>query len=77
MPVPAVRNKILPARGNYADLLAGFSSLLDGEICYAIDQDRHYQKEGLNLVAVGASKEQGALADTALQPWDVIDGGNC
>lgn len=74
MPVPSPRNKILPARGNYSDLLAGASSLLDGEICYAIDQDQYYQKEGGSLVAVGASKAQGLLADTAVQPGDPISG---
>lgn len=58
---------MLPARGNYADLAANVAALLDGEICYAIDQDQYYQKEGSVLVSVGASKAQGALADTALQ----------
>lgn len=72
MPVPSPRNKILPARGNYSDLLAGAGSLLDGEICYAIDQDQYYQKEGGSLVAVGASKAQGLLADSAVQPGDHI-----
>ncbi len=71
MPVPSPRNKILPARGLYADLLANIDSLLDGEICYALDGDQYYQKEGGVLVAVGASKAQGLLADSALQP-----GGN-
>jgi hypothetical protein len=72
MPVPANRNKILPARGNYADLNAEVAELLDGEICYAIDQDQYYQKEGSVLVAVGASKAQGSLADTAVQPGDNV-----
>jgi hypothetical protein len=53
MPVPSPRNKILPARGNHADLLANVASLLDGEMCYAIDQDQYYQKEGGVLVQVG------------------------
>jgi len=66
MAAPEKRSKILPARGSYQSLLQGLSELLDGEICYAVDQDRHYQKEGGNLVAVGASKEQGAKADAAL-----------
>lgn len=72
MPVPVPRDKILPARGNYSDLEAGLSSILDGEICYAIDQDQYYQKEGESLVAVGASKAQGLLADSALQPGDNV-----
>jgi len=56
MPVPANRSKLLPARGDKAALEAGIASLLEGEICYAIDEDRHYQKEGGSLVAVGADK---------------------
>ena len=67
MPVPSPRSKLLPARGNYADLAANVSELLDGEICYALDEDQYYQKEGSVLVSVGATKAQGALADTALQ----------
>ena len=73
MPVPSNRDKILPARGNYADLAAGVADILDGEICYAIDQDQYYQKEGTALVAVGATKAQGLLADTAIQPTDGLD----
>lgn len=72
MPVPSPRNKILPARGNFADLSANVASLLDGEICYAIDQDQYYQNEAGSLVSVGATKAQGILADTALQPLDNI-----
>lgn len=58
---------MLPARGNYSDLAANVASLLDGEFCYAIDQDQYYQKEGSVLVSVGATKAQGNLADSALQ----------
>ena len=72
MPVPSPRNKILPARGNFSDLNTNVASLLDGEICYAIDQDQYYQKEGTSLVAVGATKAQGALADSATQPGDNV-----
>jgi hypothetical protein len=55
MPVPSPRNPILPARGNYADLLANVAALSDGEICYAIDQDTIYMKEGSSLVPVSSS----------------------
>jgi len=72
MPVPSPRNKILPARGTYATLAANVASLLDGEICYAVDQDQHYQNEGGTLVAVGATKAQGILADSATQPGDNV-----
>ena len=72
MPVPSPRNKILPARGNFADLSANVASLLDGEICYAIDQDQYYQNESGTLVSVGATKAQGILADSAIQPGDNV-----
>ena len=71
MPVPSPRSKLLPARGNYSDLATNVAELLDGEICYAIDQDQYYQKEGSILVSVGATKAQGLLADTAVQPGDL------
>ena len=72
MPVPADRYQILPARGNYSDLAAEVASLGDGEICYAVDQDQYYQNEGGTLVAVGATKVQGLLAESALQPGDNV-----
>lgn len=72
MPVPSPRNKILPARGNFSDLSTNVASLLDGEICYAIDQDQYYQNEGGTLVSVGATKAQGLLADSAIQPGDNV-----
>ena len=72
MPVPSPRNKILPARGDFADLSANVASLLDGEICYAVDQDQYYQNEGGTLISVGATKAQGILADSAVQPGDNV-----
>ena len=60
MPVPTPRQKILPARGYYADLLSGLPELADGEITYAIDLEQYFQVNkacGVNtLVQVGASK---------------------
>lgn len=81
---------MLPARGDYSDLEQNVDALLDGEICYAIDQDQYYQKEGTVLVAVGATKAQGLLADSALQDapsngyqyarqdgaWSIVTGGS-
>ena len=61
MPVPSPRNKILPARGNYADLLANVTALGDGELCYAIDQDTLYMKEGSTLVPTGGSGGDGTV----------------
>ena len=72
MPVSSPRYKLLPLRGTYNALLANIAEIADGEICYALDQDQHYQNEGGTLVAVAASKAQGALADTAIQPGDNV-----
>ena len=72
MPLSSPRYILKPLRGTYAALAANVADIQDGEICYAIDQDRHYQNEGGILVPVAASKEQGALADAALQPGDNV-----
>lgn len=55
MPVPSPRNPIRPARGDYADLSANILSLYDGELVYAIDQDRLYVVENGTLVPVGGA----------------------
>ena len=77
MPTPSPRQKILPARGYYADLLAGLPELSDGEITYAIDQEQYYQVTkncGVNtLVQVGASKADLLALEQILQ--DMIDNG--
>ena len=72
MPLSSPRKIIKPLRGTYAALLANVADIQDGEICYAIDQDQHYQNESGTLVAVAATKSQGALADTAVQPADNV-----
>lgn len=74
MPVPSPRNKILPARGNYVDLLANVALLGDGEICYAIDQDTIYVKEGTTLVSVNAvDSVAGKTGDVTLVKADITD----
>jgi len=52
MPVPSPRNPIRPARGDLADLQANISDLYEGELCYALDKDSLYIKEGSSLVRV-------------------------
>ena len=54
----------MPARGNYAHLLAELGSLADGEICYALDQDKLYVREGSNLVDVSGSGGGGGAVDS-------------
>jgi hypothetical protein len=77
LPTPSPRQKILPARGYHADLLAGLPDLADGEICYAIDKESYYQVTkncGVNtLVQVGASKADLLALEQILQ--DMIDQG--
>jgi hypothetical protein len=64
MPVPSPRNKILPVRGNIATLTSNVLSISEGEICYALDEDKLYVKEGGVLVAVsGAGGVTGGGAD--------------
>ena len=72
MPLSSPRDIIKPLSGTYAALLANVANIQDREICYATDQDQYYQNESGVLVEVGATKAQGLLADSALQPGDNI-----
>lgn len=56
MPVPSPRNKILPVRGNIATLQSNVASLLEGEICYALDGNRLYVKESGALVEASGGR---------------------
>jgi hypothetical protein len=46
MPTPAYRTPVRIARGTYASLNASIADLLEGEICYATDQNKTYVVEG-------------------------------
>ena len=46
MPTPTYRTPVRIARGPYANLNSSINDLLEGEICYAIDQNIVYVKEG-------------------------------
>jgi len=72
MPLSSPRDIIKPLSGTYAALLANIADIQDREICYATDQDQYYQNESGVLVEVGATKAQGLLADSALQPGDNV-----
>ena len=67
MPVPSPRNSIRIARGNIADLTANAAAFGEGEILYAIDEDRFYTSTGGSLEPVGSgflqTKSIDALAD--------------
>ena len=75
MPVPSPRNSIRIARGNYADLAASATEIGEGELCFAIDQDRFYSKSGASLVAVGGGTELYSIAQIGdVDPSGVVDG---
>jgi hypothetical protein len=50
MSTPTTRTPVRIARGTYANLLASIADLLEGEICYATDQNQTYVIEGGLLV---------------------------
>ena len=50
MPTPTNRTPVRVARGTYSNLNTNKADIQEGEICYAIDQDKLYVKEGSNLV---------------------------
>ncbi len=49
MPTPATRTPVRVARGTYSNLNGNKTDILEGEICYATDQNKIYIKEGSNL----------------------------
>ena len=61
MTTPIPRSKILPARGTKANLDAALvaGDLLEGELCYAKDEDALYQVEGGALVKAGGGLQSG------------------
>ena len=60
MPTPTPRNPIRPARGNKIDLTTNIANLYEGEICYAVDEDRLYVMENGQLLPVGSSSTSGS-----------------
>jgi len=58
MPTPANRAKIQLARGNYSNIAASLSDLVDGELCYAKDQNKLYMVEGTTLTPIEVDIEQ-------------------
>ena len=49
MPTPATRTPVRVARGTYSNINGNKADILEGEICYATDQNKIYIKEGSNL----------------------------
>jgi hypothetical protein len=69
MTAPSPRNPIRPARGNKIDLTTNIANLYEGEICYAIDEDRLYVVENAVLVPVGS----GSAAGSSLLSTNIIN----
>ena len=57
MPTPANRAKIQLVRGSFSNISASIADLVDGELCYAKDQNRLYMVEGSTLTVVEAEAE--------------------
>jgi hypothetical protein len=57
MPTPANRAKIQLVRGSYSNIAASLSDLLDGELCYAKDENRLYMVEGSTLTQIESDPE--------------------
>ena len=83
MPTPTYRTPVRIARGTYTNLNASINDLLEGEICYATDQNIVYVKENgvltettvdlsAYLTSATAASTYVAQADigTTVQPYD-------
>ena len=58
MPTPANRAKVQLVRGSYANIFASIADLVDGELCYAKDQNKLYMVEGSTLTPIEVDIEQ-------------------
>lgn len=58
MPTPANRAKIQLVRGSYSNIAASIADLVDGELCYAKDQNKLYMVEGTTLTPIEVDIEQ-------------------
>ena len=58
MPTPGNRAKIQLARGSFSNISASIADLVDGELCYAKDQNKLYMVEGTVLTPIETDIEQ-------------------
>lgn len=73
MAAPISRVPVRIARGLKADLIAGLSSIYEGEICFATDESILYIKIGSNLEVAGSGNLSG-LIDTNLTSTPPVSG---
>ena len=52
MGTPTTRTPVRIARGTYSNLNTNKADILEGEVCYAHDQNKLYVKEGSNLESI-------------------------
>ena len=67
MALSSPRYKILPLRGAFTALNAEVANILEGEICYATDQNKLYVKEGSSLESTQASVPANPASTSAEQ----------
>lgn len=71
MPTPTYRTPVRIARGTYASLNASIADLLEGEICYATDQNKTYVVEGGALTSTQVDIS-GLQADVTQAQTDIL-----
>jgi len=64
MPTPSTRSPIRIARGTISNLNTSISDILDGEICWATDEDKIYVKDGGTLVPTDTGSARLDVAQT-------------
>lgn len=57
MPTPANRAKVQLVRGSYSNIFASITDLVDGELCYAKDENKLYMVEESILTPVAAEDD--------------------
>ena len=78
MPTPSTRTPVRIARGTYSNLNGSKADILEGEVCYATDENNLYVKEGSNLEKIQATTFTGDLTLNAQADvrWADADSSN-
>ena len=78
MGTPTTRTPVRIARGTYSNLNASKADILEGEVCYAHDENNLYVKEGSNLEKIQATTFTGDLTLNAQADirWADADSSN-
>ena len=78
MGTPTTRTPVRIARGTYSNLNSSKADILEGEVCYATDENNLYVKEGSNLEKIQATTFTGDLTLNAQADvrWSDADSSN-